>query len=126
MTLPSNLPAFFGFGTTIAALALTLGLLLPVVHAHPVWHDFNSRSSIDSFITGSTSLLAGGVKFGVPYCLTTPLPPGTSVIATTPRVTHHLTRGYRLDRQPYYIFPIKLGRRPVIFRAQWATPPSHE
>lgn len=75
-----KLPAFFGFGTTIIAaltLALTLGLLVPVLHAHPVWHDFSSRNSIDSFITGSTFLLAGGVKFGVPYYLTTPLPSGT-------------------------------------------------
>jgi len=67
-----KLPAFFGFGTT---LTLGLLLLLPVVHAHPIWHDLNSRSSIDSFITGSTFLLAGGIKFGgVPYYLTTPLP----------------------------------------------------
>ena len=78
-----KLPAFFGFGTTtiIAALTLTLtltlGLLVPAVHAHPVWHDFNSRNSIDSFITGSTFLLAGGVKFGIAYYLTTPLPSGT-------------------------------------------------
>ena len=67
-----KLPALFRFGTTtlIAALSLTI--------AHPVWHDLNSRDSIDSFITGSTFLLAGGVKFGVPYYLTTtPLPSGT-------------------------------------------------
>jgi hypothetical protein len=70
MMLPCKLPAFF---------TLALGLpLIPAVHAHPVWHDFNSRNSIDSFITGSTVLLAGGVKFGVPYYLTTtPLPSGT-------------------------------------------------
>jgi hypothetical protein len=69
MKLLCKLPAFF------AALALvTLAL------AHPAWHDFNSRSSIDSFVTGSTLLLAGGVKFGVPYYLTAPLPSGTKII----------------------------------------------
>ncbi|KAF8505834.1 hypothetical protein F5888DRAFT_1604423 [Russula emetica] len=73
-----KLPAFFGFGTT---LTLGLLLLLPVVPAHPIWHDLNSRSSIDSFITGSTFLLAGGIKFGgVPYYLTTPLPSGTKTL----------------------------------------------
>jgi len=71
MMLLCKLPAFFRFGTTVSIIAaLTL--------AHPVWHDLNSRDSIDSFITGSTFLLVGGVKFGVPYYLNTPLPSGTN------------------------------------------------
>ena len=76
----SKLPAVFGLGTTIAALVA----LLVVVHAHPVWHDLSSRgTTIDSLVTGSSSLLAGGVKFdGVPsFYLTTPSPPGTRVAA---------------------------------------------
>jgi hypothetical protein len=83
MMLPCKLPASF------ATLTLTFTLTL----AHPIWHDFNSRGSIDSFVTGSTFLLAGGVKFGVPYYLTAPLPSGTNhyslLDARTPRVTHH-------------------------------------
>lgn len=70
MKLLCNLPAFFEFG-----LGSTLALLL-LAHAHPIiWHD-----SVHSFITGSTILRVGGVKFGVPYYLTTttPLPSGTN------------------------------------------------
>ncbi|KAI0304022.1 hypothetical protein BC826DRAFT_981002 [Russula brevipes] len=64
-----NLPTAF-LGTIIIAV---LGL----VHAHPIWHDFNSRNSIESLLTGSTCLHAG-VKFGVPYYyLDTPRPPGS-------------------------------------------------
>ncbi|KAI9513333.1 hypothetical protein F5148DRAFT_972239, partial [Russula earlei] len=48
------------------------------VHALPIWHDFNTRNSIDSLVTGFSLLLAGGVKFGVPYYLTTPSPTGSS------------------------------------------------
>ena len=89
MKLLCKLPAFF-----FAALALALSLTFTLTLAHPAWHDFNSRSSIDSFITGSTLLLAGGVKFGVPYYLTAPLPSGTIIIyslldARPPRVTRH-------------------------------------
>jgi len=106
-----KLPAFFGFGTTTTT-TLTLGLLLlllvsgPVVHAYPVWHDFNSRNSVYSFITGPTILLAG-VKFGVPCYLTTPLPSGTNHYCLFVRCAYtpcnppiiHLTRGSsRLDR----------------------------
>jgi hypothetical protein len=60
-----KLPVFF---VSLAAL---------LAHAHPVWH---SRGSIDSFITGTSYLLAGGVKFGVPFYLTTPSPTGTSAL----------------------------------------------
>jgi hypothetical protein len=76
--LCNKLPAFFEFGTTLGLLLLIIPV--PVAHTHPIWHDFNSRSSVDSFITGSTILLVGGVKFGVPYYLTTttPLPSGTN------------------------------------------------
>jgi hypothetical protein len=86
-----KLPALFRFGTTTVVAALTL---ITLALAHPVWHDLNSRDSIDSFVTGPTLLLAGGVKFGVPYYLTTtPLPSGTNhyslLDARTPRVTHH-------------------------------------
>ena len=78
MMLLCKLPAFFRFGTTTIIAALTLALTLTLTLAHPVWHDLNSRDPIDSFITGSTFLLVGGVKFGVPYYLTTtPLPSGT-------------------------------------------------
>jgi hypothetical protein len=77
MMVLCKLPAFFRFGTTTIIAALILALTLAL--AHPVWHDLNSRDSIDSFITGSTFLLVGGVKFGVPYYLTTtPLPSGTN------------------------------------------------
>jgi hypothetical protein len=72
MMLLCKLPALFRFGTTTVVAALTL---ITLALAHPVWHDLNSRDSIDSFVTGPTLLLAGGVKFGVPYYLTTtPLP----------------------------------------------------
>lgn len=53
-----------GIVTNIACLAL--------VQALPTWQSFNSWSSIDSLITGSTSLLAGGLEYGIPYYLTTP------------------------------------------------------
>jgi len=45
---------------------------LALVQALPTWQSFNSRSSIDSLITGSTSLLAGGLEYGTPYYLTAP------------------------------------------------------
>jgi hypothetical protein len=83
MLLWCKLPAFFCFGTTFASLA----------GAHPVWHDFNSRDSIYSFITGTSYLLAGGVKFGVPFYLTAPSPTGTSaVVSWTTPCTHAHTR----------------------------------
>jgi hypothetical protein len=62
-----KLPELFG----------AIALYLAVVHAHPIWNIFNTRNSIDSLVTGSSPLLAG-IKFGVPYHLTTPWPPGTS------------------------------------------------
>ncbi|KAI0254754.1 hypothetical protein BJV78DRAFT_1279857 [Lactifluus subvellereus] len=58
-------------------LLITLGIVtniiasLALVQAHPTWQSFNSRSSIDSLITGSTFLLAGGLEYGIPYYLTT-------------------------------------------------------
>jgi hypothetical protein len=70
MMMLCMLPALFG------AIAVSLA----PVHAHPIWNIFNSRDSIDSLITGSSVLLVGGVKFGVSYYLTTPLPPGTSAL----------------------------------------------
>ena len=79
MMLLSKLPAFSGIiGTVTIAIAISIASL---VHAYPVWHDFDSRNSLDSFISGSSYLLAGGVKFGVPYYLTTPSPTGMSVLA---------------------------------------------
>ncbi|KAF8484699.1 hypothetical protein DFH94DRAFT_244294 [Russula ochroleuca] len=75
MMMFSKLPAFFGIVGTVTLAIATLALQ---VHAHPVWHDFDSRNSLDSFITGSSYLLAGGVKFGVPYYLTTPSPTGST------------------------------------------------
>src|SRR5258708_4996195 len=101
----------------ITVLTLTLLQLgLPVARAHPVWHDFNSRSSIDSFITGSTFLLAGGVKFGVPYYLTTPLPSGTSVIVcwmhTSPCNLSSYTRlQARSVTSPYLPYPVRTAPR---------------
>ena len=64
-----KLPALFG----------AIALYLAVVHAHPIWNIFNTRDSIDSLVTGSGPLLAG-IKFGAPYYLTTPRPPGTSAV----------------------------------------------
>lgn len=64
-----KLPALFG------AIAFYLAL----VHAHPIWNIFNTRNSIDSFVTGSSPLLAG-IKFGATHYLTTPRPPGTSAV----------------------------------------------
>lgn len=70
-----KLPAFKSFFAALALALTSLTLTLTLTLAHPVWHDLNSRDSIDSFTTGSTFLLVGGVKFGVPYYLTTtPLP----------------------------------------------------
>jgi len=80
----SNLSAFFG----ITVLSLSL------VHALPIWHDFNTRSSIDSFVTGFSCLLAGGVRFSVPYYLTTPSPTGTgALVGRAHPLTISLTRG---------------------------------
>jgi hypothetical protein len=64
-----KLPALFG------AIAFYLAL----VHAHPIWNIFNTRNSIDTFVTGSSPLLAG-IKFGATHYLTTPRPPGTSAL----------------------------------------------
>jgi hypothetical protein len=58
-------------GTNMASFAL--------VHALPTWEGFNSRSSIDSLVTGSTFLLAGGLEYGLSYYLTTPSPKGVCV-----------------------------------------------
>jgi hypothetical protein len=67
-----NLPTAF-LGTIIIAV-------LRLVRAHPIWHDFNSRNTVESLLTGSTCLHAG-VKFGVPYYyLDTPRPPGMSAL----------------------------------------------
>ncbi|KAH9965867.1 hypothetical protein BC827DRAFT_1264951 [Russula dissimulans] len=60
-----------------ALLGMTV-LSLSLVHALPIWHDFNPRGSIVSFVTGFSFLLAGGVKSGVPYYLTTPSPTGSA------------------------------------------------
>jgi hypothetical protein len=97
MMMFSKLPAFFGIVGTVTLAIATLALQ---VHAHPVWHDFDSRNSLDSFITGSSYLLAGGVKFGVPYYLTTPSPTGMSVLSGLDHATPstYLTRGRRVDR----------------------------
>jgi hypothetical protein len=56
-----------------------IGINIAVVHALPTWESFNSRSSIDSLVTGSTFLLAGGLEYGLSYYLTTPLPKGVCV-----------------------------------------------
>jgi len=60
-----------------ALLGMTV-LSLSLVQALPIWHDFSARGSTDSFVTGFSFLLAGGVKFGVPYYLTTPSPTGSA------------------------------------------------
>ncbi|KAH9977714.1 hypothetical protein BGW80DRAFT_1166089 [Lactifluus volemus] len=57
-----------------------IGTNIAVVHALPTWESFNSRSSIDSLVTGSTFLLAGGLEYGLSYYLTTPLPKGVCSI----------------------------------------------
>lgn len=97
-----KLPALIG-PTLIAVFLTTL------VHAHPIWNIFNTRNSIDSLVTGSSVLLAGGVKFGVPYYLTTPSPPGTSALWDGRAMNPVLHEASRLDRKPHCIFSIQPG-----------------
>jgi hypothetical protein len=80
-------------GTNIASFAL-----VGVVHALPTWESFNSRSSIDSLVTGSTFLLAGGLEYGLSYYLTTPSPTGVCLcarVALYPTALFQLTCGVK-------------------------------
>jgi hypothetical protein len=70
-TMPSYNLLLAVIGTIVASFAS--------VHALPTWESFNSRSSIDSLVTGSTSLLAGGLEYGQ-YYLMTPWPKGACVV----------------------------------------------
>jgi len=100
-----KLPALIG--PTLIAVFLTA-----LVHAHPIWNIFNTRNSIDSLVTGSSVLLAGGVKFGVLYYLTTPSPPGTSAVGTDahePRLTRGLQA--RPETSRYLSYPAGMKPR---------------
>jgi hypothetical protein len=111
MMLLSKLPAFSGIiGTVTIAIAIALA---SHVHAYPVWHDFDSRNSLDSFISGSSYLLAGGVKFGVPYYLTTPPPTGMSVLAghaISIYLSHTRPQG-RPVTSPFLFYPVQTAPR---------------
>ena len=90
----------------LPALVGSIALSLALVHGHPIWNIFNTRSSIDSLVTDSTVILAGGVKFGVSYYLATPRPPGTSRTGACPRI-YTLTRDpqARLATSRYLSYP---------------------
>lgn len=74
-----------GLGTAAAIITASGPLALaghgcpvvPAVHAHRVWHGFDSRNSIVASLPSSqdpATCFAGGVKFGVPsFYLTTPI-----------------------------------------------------
>jgi hypothetical protein len=100
-----------GIVTNIACLAL--------VQALPTWQSFNSWSSIDSLITGSTSLLAGGLEYGIPYYLTMPGSSGAYIAGVsgpsgcTQFCSH---KQNRLDWKYDDIFHIPPARRPAILR----------
>jgi hypothetical protein len=97
-----------------------IGTNIVVVHALPTWESFNSRSSINSLVTGSTFLLAGGLEYGLSYYLTTPLPKGVCVcVPASPYTQQQLTKKNRLDRRKYDDFCHTPSRRcPVIFCEQ--------
>ncbi|KAI0268193.1 hypothetical protein BC834DRAFT_868346 [Gloeopeniophorella convolvens] len=66
-----------------------MGLVsLSLVHAIPTWQSFGTRGSIDSLVTGASSLVAGGLDYDTTYYLTTPWPRGSTgnmTISSMPR-----------------------------------------